>query len=86
MIRYLVPIVIVLTASRTGVTAAELAETTAGYFHELGCEDPKLNERLVRFYVQKRVINEKPFNKRGEATEDLEYLHAGLLVSGHPDR
>lgn len=59
-------------------TAAELALTTAGYFHELGWADPKLNERLVRFYVQKRVIS-PPERESGEAG-GFSYRHLLELV------
>lgn len=59
-------------------TAAELAETTAGYFHALGVDDPKLNERLVRFYVQKRVLS--PPEREGGDGGGFGYRHLLELV------
>ncbi|MBP6582847.1 MAG: response regulator [Chromatiaceae bacterium] len=59
-------------------TAADLAATTAGYFHELGQVDPKLNERLVRFYVQKRVIS--PPEREGGDGGGFSYRHLLELV------
>jgi len=54
-------------------TAAELAEVTAEYFRELGFEEPKLNERLVRFYVQKRVLS-PPEREGGEGGFGYQHL------------
>lgn len=47
-------------------TAADLAEVAAEHFRSFGFEDPKLNERLVRFYVQRRVLS-PPEREAGEA-------------------
>ncbi|WP_295443570.1 response regulator [uncultured Thiodictyon sp.] len=46
-------------------TGAELAEKAAAHFLSLGLDEPKLNERLVRFYVQKRVLS-PPERESGE--------------------
>ena len=47
-------------------TAAELAEHVAEFFRGLGFEEPKLNERMVRFYVQKQLLS-APERDGGEA-------------------
>lgn len=38
-------------------TAADLARSASEYFLSLGSDEPKLNERLVRYYVQKKLLS-----------------------------
>ena len=59
-------------------TAAELAETAADHFRSLGFDEPKLNERLVRFYVQKRVLS--PPEREGGEAGGFGYRHLLELV------